>query len=761
MDSLRRISFILCSCFCGISLFAQNITDLSVMNEEKETVAVGVSDNRSTINDSVFLHPDRIRYDSRCIQIDGKDVFVFSGTFHYFRTPQPLWENRLRKLKEAGFNCVETYIPWNWHERTMPKSPEDYSCLDMKPLVDFLNLTEQLGLYVIFRPGPYICAEWSGGGFPQWIMQKKPVKPQFDTWLQSTDPEFMKWNEHWYKAVCQVVEPYQVMHREKGTGGVILFQIENEFNRIKWFPKESKREYLVKLAEIVRQNGIEIPLITCWTDEARNVENGLLNGVVDMVNSYPKWKVEGGFGRLINQQLKTQPGKPLISGELQGGWMSEVGGKLSWEQDGLAPVQTQNITLYALQRGFCALNFYMAVGGTNLDDWGARQMTTTYDYAAAIGENGLTNERYRRFQGLAAFVKEHGTRIARAMVKDIPYVSSDNEVKMAVRETASGDRYYFVRTEEHSRNHWGSIFTEGLVLDFALEPFGAMVYYLPAGKKTGKWYPELPQPSSRCYIKADMIQLGASVGVCDLLPKKWNSLKAGEYVDDKGIYGRHFIYYKCQAQEGKILNVGRIGHKLINGTDKDEVLVRVNGNLLPVLKEDATSVSFQLPGDSLSGKQVEAILLFESKGLHHHTKKEVEEYWNIGPDFVRCEGKDLKVQYAYTEEQRGKAVSAGKMDIKDISDAVGKGTPLLLWHNFSFTLSDKKVVYELDIEHEGNGFIYLNGHCLGRCWEAGPQKKYYLPECWLNYGSENRIVVSMRPGLHGASVRSASLIPVW
>lgn len=209
------------------------------------------------------------------------------------------------------------------------------------------------------------------------------------------------------------------------------------------------------------------------------------------------------------------------------------------------------------------------------------------------------------------------------------------------------------------------------------------------------------------------------------------------------------------------MNVGRIGHKLINGTDKDEVLVRVNGNLLPVLKEDATSVSFQLPGDSLSGKQVEAILLFESKGLHHHTKKEVEEYWNIGPDFVRCEGKDLKVQYAYTEEQRGKAVSAGKMDIKDISDAVGKGTPLLLWHNFSFTLSDKKVVYELDIEHEGNGFIYLNGHCLGRCWEAGPQKKYYLPECWLNYGSENRIVISMRPGLHGASVRSASLIPVW
>ena len=74
-----------------------------------------------------------------------------------------------------------------------------------------------------------------------------------------------------------------------------------------------------------------------------------------MVNSYPRWEIEKNFGRLINQQLRTQPGKPLISGELQGGWMSEVGGKLSWEQDGLMPIQTQNITLYALQRGFCGI----------------------------------------------------------------------------------------------------------------------------------------------------------------------------------------------------------------------------------------------------------------------------------------------------------------------------------------------------------------------------------------------------------------------
>src|SRR5580693_1358160 len=63
-----------------------------------------------------FLHPDRIRYDSQCLTIDGKDVFIYSGAFHYFRCPKELWRDRFQKIKEAGFNCVETYVAWNWCE---------------------------------------------------------------------------------------------------------------------------------------------------------------------------------------------------------------------------------------------------------------------------------------------------------------------------------------------------------------------------------------------------------------------------------------------------------------------------------------------------------------------------------------------------------------------------------------------------------------------------------------------------------------------
>ena len=81
-----------------------------------------------------FSHPERIRYDQHCFTIEGRDIFILSAAFHYFRVPQELWRDRFRKIKEAGFNTVETYVPWNWHERTMPRNVKDYSQFDFDDL---------------------------------------------------------------------------------------------------------------------------------------------------------------------------------------------------------------------------------------------------------------------------------------------------------------------------------------------------------------------------------------------------------------------------------------------------------------------------------------------------------------------------------------------------------------------------------------------------------------------------------------------------
>src|SRR5579862_5669539 len=121
----------------------------------------------------VFPHPERIKYDAHCLQIEGRDTFVISGAFHYFRTPKELWRDRFQKIKDGGFNCVETYVPWNWHEREVPTSVEDFSRVDLRELDEWITMAEEFGLYVIIRPGPYICSEWSGGGFPQWLVALK------------------------------------------------------------------------------------------------------------------------------------------------------------------------------------------------------------------------------------------------------------------------------------------------------------------------------------------------------------------------------------------------------------------------------------------------------------------------------------------------------------------------------------------------------------------------------------------------------------
>ena len=119
------------------------------------------------IGASAAADSSRLKFDNECMTIDGKDMVIFSGAFHYYRCPKELWADRFRKLKEAGFNTVETYAAWNWqrpHRR--PRIRMIIQKLDMTDLNDWLAMaTDQFGFNVVLRPGPYICAEWDGGGF--------------------------------------------------------------------------------------------------------------------------------------------------------------------------------------------------------------------------------------------------------------------------------------------------------------------------------------------------------------------------------------------------------------------------------------------------------------------------------------------------------------------------------------------------------------------------------------------------------------------
>jgi len=184
-------------------------------------LAIGLA--AAAVAQPTFPHPDRIRYDGQCFTIEGKDTFVFSGAFHYFRCPKELWAERFRRIKEAGFNAVETYVAWNWHEQAKPKDVNDFSKMDLTELDEWLTMAEkQFGLYTIVRPGPYICSEWATGGYPNWLPAFKPANPKRSMWFRSDDPVYLAWCRHWYQAVAKVVAKHQITRVPKGQKGVIL-----------------------------------------------------------------------------------------------------------------------------------------------------------------------------------------------------------------------------------------------------------------------------------------------------------------------------------------------------------------------------------------------------------------------------------------------------------------------------------------------------------------------------------------------------------
>ena len=132
---------------------------------------------------------------------------------------------------------------------------------------------------------------------------------------------------------------------------------------------------------------------------------------------------------------------------------------------------------------------------------------------------------------------------------------------------------------------------------------------------------------------------------------------------------------------------------------------------------------------------------------------------------MRCGDKELSLEYAYTENERGLNLSkGGGLQEKILPETAELDESLLSWYSYSFTLPEQPrgvwFPYHLRLEHSGNGFIYINGHCIGRCWQKGPQHEYYIPECWLNIGGENHLVVSLCPTRDGAEIRGAEIIPV-
>ena len=328
---------------------------------------------------AVIMEKQILTWDRDRFYMNGNPFRILSGAIHYFRVVPGYWEDRLNKLKACGFNCVETVVCWNLHE------PEEGRFVFSGPadIAAFLEKARQAGLYVILRPGPYICAEWEFGGFPSWLLSNKSMR------LRCTDELFLEKVRNYFHALIKQIRPYL---GDNG-GNVIAMQVENEYGSY-----GNDHGYMEALLKIYREEGISCLLFTSDGPTYHMLNGGSIPGVLSGVNF--------GSGPAGSFALKKEldPDQPLFCCEYWNGWFDHWHEKHHERGAGDTAAVLEEIL-----RAGASVNLYLFHGGTNFGFYnganhedGYQPTVTSYDYNAPLSENGDMTEKYAAVKEAAA-----------------------------------------------------------------------------------------------------------------------------------------------------------------------------------------------------------------------------------------------------------------------------------------------------------------------------------------------------------------------
>lgn len=308
--------------------------------------------------------------------LNGKPFRVYSGAMHYFRTLPEYWEDRLLKLKLAGFNTVETYVCWNLHEPE--KGAFDFS--GMLDIVRFIETAHKLGLYAIVRPGPYICAEWDFGGFPAWLLRDKNIE------LRCNNETYLGHVRDYFEKLFSVLKPLFITNG----GNIIAVQIENEYGSY-----SNDKKYLCALSDMYDELGVDILKFTSDGTWCNMLSGGTINGVLPTLNF-------GSRASTAFDALKPYGEIPKMCMEFWCGWFDHWGEKHHTRKaDNLIPELEEFLNQGA------SFNMYMFLGGTNFGftaganhQKGYEPTVTSYDYCAPLTEWGDYTDTYHKIRKL-------------------------------------------------------------------------------------------------------------------------------------------------------------------------------------------------------------------------------------------------------------------------------------------------------------------------------------------------------------------------
>ena len=319
----------------------------------------------------MLVHAGDFTVGNQTFLLNGQPFVVRAAEVHYPRIPRPYWEHRIKMCKALGMNTLCIYVFWNIHEQREGQ----FDFTDNNDVAEFCRLAQKNGMYVIVRPGPYVCAEWEMGGLPWWLLKKKDIR------LRERDPYFLERVKIFEQKVGEQLAPLTIQNG----GPIIMVQVENEYGSY-----GEDKPYISEIRDCLRGiYGDKLTLFQC--DWSSNFEK---NGLDDLV-----WTMNFGTGANIDHEFarlkQLRPNAPLMCSEFWSGWFDKWGANHETRPakdmvDGMDEMLSKNISF----------SLYMTHGGTSFGHWaganspGFAPDVTSYDYDAPINEFGGTTEKF-------------------------------------------------------------------------------------------------------------------------------------------------------------------------------------------------------------------------------------------------------------------------------------------------------------------------------------------------------------------------------
>ena len=321
--------------------------------------------------------------------LDGNPFQIISGEMHPARIPEQYWRHRIRMAKAMGCNTISVYIFWNYHEQQ--ENVFDFTSPDHN-LGEFFKMAQDEHLWIIVRPGPYVCAEWELGGIPPYLLRIPDIK------LRCMDPRYMAAAERYIARLASEVKPYLITNG----GSVLMLQIENEYGSY-----GNDRNYITRLKDIWVENGIDVPFFTGDGPTTYMLEAGTLPGCAVGLDS-------GSDPSDFELAAKINPGVPVFSSETYPGWLTHWGEK--WAMTDTIELLKEVKFLMDNRKSF---NLYVIHGGTNFGytagansgGKGYEPDVTSYDYDAPIDEQGNPTAKYMALRRLLGSYLPKGKKL--------------------------------------------------------------------------------------------------------------------------------------------------------------------------------------------------------------------------------------------------------------------------------------------------------------------------------------------------------------